>query len=56
MALSKIEYEILDKKYNNPDEKVFCPHCNDEIVIETFDSGCVIKCKRGCIKDTIRGI
>lgn len=56
LELTKNDINVLNKKLNNENEIVKCPHCGAEIIIVHYDSGCVVKCKKGCIKDTIRGL
>lgn len=57
MVLNDKEKEAIQKKMDNPDDKVDCPRCGSEL--EYFERGnsIAIICKtKGCICGGLRGI
>ena len=56
MDMTLSEYEYLEKKLENPNEKVYCPRCGGEIILETFNTVDYVHCENGCIDETVRGI
>ena len=34
VTMSEQEYEVLEEKLNNPEKKVICPRCGNEIIYE----------------------
>lgn len=54
---TKEDWDTLEKKLNNPNEKVTCPRCGNEIAYEPKGNSISVKCKtEGCIFGGIRGL
>ena len=57
MELSKEEREALYEKWDNPNKKVICPRCGNEIVYEERGASLFVGCKTPkCIFTGLRGI
>lgn len=51
------ELDALDKKIENPSQKVICPRCGKEILYKSVGNSCEARCStNGCIKETVRGL
>lgn len=51
------EKKALQEKLNNPDKKVICPRCGNEIMYENRGNSTAIFCKTPkCIFGGIRGL
>ena len=57
MVMSEIEIKALEEKLNNPEKKVVCPRCGNEIIYEKIGNSIFANCKTpGCISGGIRGL
>lgn len=57
IKITKKEYDVLDIKLNNPNKKVLCPRCGEEIICEKRANSVAVECKTpGCIHGGIRGL
>lgn len=57
MVMNKNETEALKDKLNNPDKKVKCPRCGNEIIYEKRGNSIAVECKtQNCIYGGIRGL
>ena len=57
VTMSEQEYEVLEEKLNNPEKKVICPRCGNEIIYEKRGNSIAVECKtKGCIYGGIRGL
>ena len=55
--MSEQEHEVLEEKLNNPEKKVICPRCGNEIIYEKRGNSIAVECKtKGCIYGGIRGL
>lgn len=56
ITMTEHDNEILDEKLNNPDKKVICPRCGNEIIYKKRGASIAVECKtKGCIYGGIRG-
>lgn len=54
---TKIEWDALWEKLDNPDKTVICPRCGNEIVYEEIGNSTSVAClTENCIFGGIRGI
>lgn len=57
VMITEKEYEILEKKLNNPQKSVKCPRCGNEIIYEKRGNSIAVECMtKGCIYGGIRGL
>lgn len=57
MVMNKNEVEAIKEKLNNPDKKVKCPRCGNEIIYEKRGNSIAVECKtQNCIYGGIRGL
>lgn len=57
VTMTEDDYKVLDKKLKNPEEKVICPRCGNEIICERRGNSIAVECKtEGCIYGGIRGL
>ena len=57
MELTKIEKAALREKLENPEKKVLCPRCGEELVYLTRGASQIAKCPtENCIFAGVRGI
>lgn len=57
ITMTKKDYDVLDIKLNNPDKKVLCPRCGNEIIYEKRGNSIAVECKTpDCIHGGIRGL
>ena len=57
IKISKQEYDVLQRKLENPEEKVVCPRCGNEIIYEKRGNSIAVECKtEKCIYSGIRGL
>ncbi len=57
MDMNIKEKEALKEKLNNPEKKVKCPRCGNEIIYEKRGNSVAVECKTdGCIYGGIRGL
>ncbi|MBQ8940580.1 MAG: hypothetical protein IJ062_02005 [Firmicutes bacterium] len=57
MAMSKEEFEAVDKKMNTPSIDVKCPRCGESLQYVEYPNGIKVYCKKDIdITDCIRGI
>lgn len=57
MWSNEIEQKALWEKLDNPDKKVICPRCGNEIIIVERGTSTSVECKtKKCIFAGIRGI
>lgn len=57
VTMSEQGYEVLEEKLNNPEKKVICPRCGNEIIYEKRGNSIAVECKtKGCIYGGIRGL
>lgn len=51
------DYKALDEKMNNPEKRVICPRCGNEIIYEKRGNSIAVECKtKNCIFGGIRGL
>lgn len=51
------ESDALARKLNNPEEKIKCPRCGNEIIYEKRGNSIAVECKtEGCIYGGVRGL
>lgn len=51
------ECKALNKKLENPHEKISCPRCGKELYYREINGSSEVKCEtEGCIHGSIRGI
>ena len=56
VTMNENDYKVLDEKMNNPDKKVICPRCGNEIIYEKRGNSIAVECKtKDCIYGGIRG-
>ena len=54
---TKAEWDALDRKIKNPNEKVICPRCGNEITYIEIGNSISVKCNTNmCIFGGIRGL
>ena len=54
---TRIEWDALRAKLDNPEERVVCPRCGKEIVYEEIGNSISVYCQSGdCIFGGIRGL
>ena len=57
VTMNEHDYKVLYEKLNNPDKKVMCPRCGNEIIREKRGNSIAVECKtKGCIYGGVRGI
>lgn len=57
MDMTQNEYNAIEKKMENPDEKVICPRCGKELIYNRYFNSVSVKCEtEGCISESIRGL
>lgn len=57
VTMNEHDYKVLYEKLNNPDKKVICPRCGNEIIREKRGNSIAVECKtKGCIYGGVRGI
>ena len=57
MVMNENEKKALNKKLNNPNEKVICPRCGSEIIYEVRGASIAVECsKKTCIYAGSRGL
>ena len=55
--MNENDYKVLDEKLNNPDKKVICPRCGNEIIYKKRGNSIAVECKtKDCIYGGIRGL
>ena len=55
--MNEKERNALDEKLNNPEKKVICPRCGNEIVYEKRGNSIAVECKtKKCIYGGLRGL
>ena len=56
VTMNENDYKVLDEKLNNPDKKVICPRCGNEIIYKKRGNSIAVECKtKDCIYGGIRG-
>lgn len=54
---TKADWDALRRKLDNPQSKVICPRCGNEIIYEVRGNSEAVECKtKGCIFGGIRGL
>ena len=57
VTMTEKDYEVLEQKLNNPEKKITCPRCGNEIIYEKRGYSIAVECKtRNCIYGGIRGL
>ena len=57
VTMTEKDYDILEMKLNNPEKKVICPRCGNEIIYKKRGNSIAVECRtRGCIRGGIRGL
>lgn len=57
MGMTNGEYDAIENKMKNPNEKVICPRCGKELIYKGYGNSVSVKCEtEGCISESIRGL
>lgn len=57
MDMTKNEYNAIENKMKNPNDKVMCPRCGKELIYKKYGNSISVKCEtEECISESIRGL
>lgn len=57
MVMNDVEKKALREKLDNPEKKIVCPRCGNEIIYERRGNSIAVECKtKDCIFGGIRGV
>lgn len=57
VTMTEKDYKALNEKICNPQKKVICPRCGNEIIYEHRGNSIAVECKtKNCIYGGIRGL